>query len=310
MQQAKAKSRFGPIGVAIVGLVIGVACAAFLMPARQTPTRPDIVVTIPPLAWLAQRLAPEFEVRTLVPIGVSPHAYRLTPRDASDLRSARVVMSVGPFIDDAARRVIESRPDGGHVSMHEVAENRRTQGPVARVCSHEIREPDALDPHLWLDPHFMADSAVALADELVDAGLLDEVVARERANAVIAEVAAIDGDFHRRMESLGGRQIIVYHDAYRLWVHRYGLAMPLVLRTNDHAEVTPGALARAREHAEATGVRAIYAEPQFAIAGPKRLAESLGLELMMLDPVGGDDWPAMMRANLEALERGLSDDAR
>ncbi|MEM8835598.1 MAG: metal ABC transporter substrate-binding protein [Planctomycetota bacterium] len=309
MSASPKASRSRLVGVALAGIVLGVVCAAFLLPARQAPPRPDIVVTIPPLAWLAQRLAPELEVRTLVPVGVSPHAYQLTPRDASDLRSARVVMSVGPFIDDAARRVIDARVEGGHVSMHDVATRRATDGPRAHVCTHEIREPDAMDPHLWLDPHYMADGAIALADELVALGLLDEPTARARALAIVEEIAVIDAAFHERLGALGDRQMIVYHDAYRLWVHRYGLAMPMVLRTNDHAEVTPGAIASARAHAEANGVRAIYAEPQFAIAGPKRLAEALGIELMMLDPVGGEDWPAMMRANLEALERGLSREA-
>lgn len=272
------------------------------------PPEPLVLVEVAPLISLVQPLVGEgVEVRAIVPVGTSPHGYQLSPSNARDLASAAMVITIGPMLDPGIARAIERQTpfervfdlaavlgiDAGDHAGHDHSHDHD------ETCDH------AVDPHLWLDPELM----LAMIDLLPEALRCHNVAADdadERASAVRAEIAGVRDAYAERLAPFAGRAIITHHNAFQRIADRYALTVAQVVRPVAAVEPTPGDLNRVLDAAITHRVGAIFIEPQYPDALPRRIADRLGLEIHTLNPEGSTDWAGMMRANLDALVAGLS----
>jgi len=290
------------------------ACLLLLVPACAKPAEGQprlVLVEVAPLIGLVEpMLDPAIEIRAIVPAGVSPHGYQLTPSDAADLARASLVITVGAPLEPAINRAIEQHAEASNVFS--IAD---ALGIDAGACDHADHDhghdhahDHGADPHLWLDPELMHGFIEAIHTDLVDRGLADKDHAGYR-KTLIAAVDSIDGSFRNQLAPFEGRAIITHHDAFRRVADRYGLTVAQVIRPVSAVEPTPGDLARAAEAIRVHNAGAIFVEPQFSDALPRRIAEQLGVKMYKLDPVGSDDWINLMRFNLRSLVAGLSEPA-
>jgi hypothetical protein len=64
----------------------------------EATDRPTVVAGFYPLAWAAERIGgPDVRVVNLTPAGAEPHDLELSPRDATAVRDAELVVYVGGF---------------------------------------------------------------------------------------------------------------------------------------------------------------------------------------------------------------------
>jgi ABC-type Zn uptake system ZnuABC Zn-binding protein ZnuA len=273
-----------------------------------TPTEPVVLVEVAPLVSLVQPLVGEgVVVRPIVPAGRSPHGYQLTPGDAQAMASAALVISVGPVLEPSITRAVERQvPPARSVSIAGLlgidtgdAHDHHDHG------DHEGHDHHGVDPHLWLDPRLMADFVDAIRPELTSRALAAEDITA-RAARLKTRVETVDIAYRDALARHAGRAIITHHDAFRRVADRFGLTIAQVVRPVSTVEPTPGDLARVEEAVRQYGVGAIFIEPQYPDALPRRIAERLGLEVLTLDPEGGEDWFVLMQTNLDALLSGLS----
>lgn len=321
------------VGVVAAGL--GASCgdgkAPEASPGADAPIR--IVVTIPPLGWAVNGLAPEgSQVTLIVPPGASAHGYELTPAQAAAIAKADLLVMVGlgmePRVEAALiahkneeRRVVRfadvvggDAPAGdGHDHAHDGHDHGHDH-------AHGV---GGSDPHAWLDPVLMGRFVEMLSEEMPVPG--DDAEARrrllQRAAEMQARCAAIDEAYRDALSRAAIRSIVTHHNAYAYLAARYGLTVGAVIQGGGDtdrgggeggggggghgAEATPGAIAAAVRELKASGAGAVFVEPQLNDALARRVAEAAGVKVLTLDPLGDGDWPAMMRANLEALIEGL-----
>jgi len=90
------------MGLAI-GLVVGLPGCRGKEAAAGPSDKPVLAASVFPVADLARQVAADrWEVVTLLPPGQSPHSYSIRPAAAAALRSAKVLLAVGPGLDDWA----------------------------------------------------------------------------------------------------------------------------------------------------------------------------------------------------------------
>lgn len=272
---------------------------------------PLVLVEVAPLVGLVRPLIDEaVEVRPIVPAGVSPHGYQLTPSDIADLSRATLVITVGAPLEPSINRAIDQV-----VSKDAIFNIADTLGIDAAACDHpehnhgiDESHDHGADPHLWLDPVLMIDFIEPVADAIAERGIAHRSQSGYR-KSLAAALASLDGSFRNELAPFEGRAIVTHHDAFRRIADRYGLKVAEVIRPVSSVEPTPGDLALAAEAVREHGVGAIFTEPQFSDALPKRIASQAGVKIYTLDPVGSEDWINLMRANLRALVAGLSEPA-
>lgn len=298
---------------AALACVLSLLSPGCVKPASDQP--PLVLVEVAPLAGLVRPLVdPGVEVRPIVPAGVSPHGYQLTPTDIADLSRAVMVVTVGAPLEPAINRAIDQV-----VSDEAVFNIADVLGIDAAACDHPEHNHGhehahshdhghGADPHLWLDPGLMREMVEPLADAIENRGIAHPQLSGYR-KQLAAGLEVLDGSFRAQLEPFAGRAIITHHDAFRRIADRYGLVVGEVMRPVSSVEPTPGDLALAAEAIREHRAGAIFVEPQFSDALPRRIAEQAGVKVYTLDPVGSEDWINLMRANLRALVAGLSEPA-
>lgn len=303
-------------GRLLAALLAGLTLLTGACRPEAAPPEPLVLVEVAPMVSLVRPLlAPGIEIRTIVPPGVSPHGYQLTPDDARAMANAALVITVGPVLEPAINRAVERQtPAERLVSMAGLLGMETSDDPHHHGHDHDHAGHDhgaeevcehTTDPHLWLDPELVVAFVTALPGELEARGLA-AADATESAATLAAEAGAVRDEYRDRLAPFAGRAIITHHDAFRRIADRYGIVIAQVIRPVSGSEPTPGDLTRVLDAAAEHGVGAIFVEPQYPDGLPRRIAERLGLSIRTLNPEGAGDWPVMMRANLDELVAGLS----
>jgi zinc transport system substrate-binding protein len=168
------------------------------------------------------------------------------------------------------------------------------------------------DPHVWLDPDRLATIADEVAASLgaIDTAHADQYAAR--ADELRQELAALDAEYADGLADCERREIVVSHAAFGYLADRYDLTQIAVTGLSPEDEPTPQRLAEvareAREHGATTIFFEVLVNPRVA----EVIAEQVGAETEVLDPIEGlapgadEDYFSLMRANLTNLRTALS----
>ena len=168
------------------------------------------------------------------------------------------------------------------------------------------------DPHMWLSvPHAMV-HVRNIANALAAADPANAAAYREREEAYLAELQAVDEEVRAAIASIPREQrvLVVFHDAFQYFTVEYGLELAAaVLPGSPSQQASAGEVAEIVDLVRELGVPAVYREPQFAADALEAIAEATGARVLTLysgaltDEVG--DYASLMRANARALADGL-----
>ena len=272
--------------------------------------RVQLVASFYPVEYLLERLAGDrAEITTLTAAGVDPHDVELTPRTVGTIGSADLVVyasGMQPAVDDAVAQASSATtfdvvPVADLLALEETAEE----------TAEEHAEHADEDPHFWLDPLRYADVADAVAEELAAVDPDGGQDYRANAAALRADLEALDGDLEEGLADCTSREVVTTHDAFGYLGHRYDLHLTGISGISPESEPSPARLAEVAAMVEADGIATIYTEPLLGDAIARTLKDETGVEVLTLDPVegitdasSGEDYLAVMRANLASLRQG------
>jgi zinc transport system substrate-binding protein len=128
------------------------------------------------------------------------------------------------------------------------------------------------------------------------------------AKTLVARIDAVDAAYREASENAQTRTLVVGHDAYGWLSRRYSLSTIAIAGLNAQ-EPTGKAIGAATAAIRMRGAKAVFVEPQLPQAAGKRIAERTGVPVLTIDPLGDGDWCRMMESNLEALKKGLGQNA-
>lgn len=281
---------------------------------------PVIVASIFPLADLAQQVVgDEFEVEVLLPPGVTPHGFELTPDQLRTLHNADVLIVTGTAVDSWAQRAAKATGKGiTIISMAKLVND------AAAYDDHDAHAHDAHNhdhahdhagpnPHLWLDPVRTAAFVEALGQKLSQRYPEQGEAIYQHTASLLDTIHAVDQAYREQVQAMPRKQLVTFHNAFDLVAQRYGLEVVTHLTPIEMApggEVTWDRIREAVEAIRQYKLQVIYAEPQFPDAAVKSLQRESGAKLLRLDPLGHpqkkgyENWQAMMRSNLAVLVQG------
>ncbi|MCC2592705.1 metal ABC transporter substrate-binding protein [Tessaracoccus sp. OS52] len=297
-------------------LSVPLAAAALLLSAcgADAPTGPDseeglqVAAAFYPLAYAAELAGGEgVTVSNLTTPGVEAHDLELSPQQIVALTEADVVVYLEgfqPAVDDAIAQA-------GPAKVIEVSQFAElTEGPAGESDEGHADEEEHtdLDPHFWLDPARLADVTSAISEEL--AAVAPEQAEKFAANASRGtdELAVLDEEFTSGLAECERREIFVAHAAFGYLTERYDLEQISVAGLSPESEPSPARVAEVQALAREHGATTIFFESQASDAVAQSIAGDLGLKTAVLDPIesvgpdsAGQDYPSIMRANLQAI---------
>ncbi|MEJ2086156.1 MAG: zinc ABC transporter substrate-binding protein, partial [Acidobacteriota bacterium] len=210
---------------------------------------PEVVVSIPPLEWLVERIAGDrVAVESLLAPGDSPATFQ--PRDAEVTAMLRSRMFVrigvpfenGPWLEAIAR--------SGRVEIVDARRGIELQPMTTGLTDRDgpsmghlggSSDGSGQDPHIWLSPALLEVQAATLAEALSaldpdGAGLFAENLTRLR-----AELERVDRQLRIKLAPYQDRVFLVFHPSWGYFAHDYGLrqvAIEIEGKTPSDEELT------------------------------------------------------------------------
>lgn len=291
--------------------------------------KPNIVVSFYGLEYTTQQIVGDnATVTTLTQPGQEPHDVELKPSQVASVVDADFVIYLKQFqtaVDEAveqsgnehvldAAKYADLLPAHEEDDAHEHGDDDHGHGDGDDDHADEHEEGHHhdhgdFDPHYWQDPSRMAKVGQAIADQLGAQFPDMEKELQANAKSFESEMSKLDGEFADGLANCERKEFITAHTAFNYLADKYHLTQIGISGINPEGEPSPARIAEVQQLAKEHGVTTIFFETLTSPDVSKAIAGDLGINTAVLDPVEGvtdnspgDDYPSIMRANLEALK--------
>ena len=270
------------VAIPIVLVALFVSCGD-----RKVVVENRAVVSIAPLKPLVEGiLGDDFEVTVLVPQGASPETFEPTPKQLSEVESARFVFSTG---------LLEFEQE----LLHRIARNEQiinlSQGInlLAGTCSHahhthtkcSHNHAHGIDPHIWCSPKSLAKMTEniynAIAREMPDSVNYDK-----NYTTLCIKLLELDEEISELCRQSPRSTFVIYHPALTYLARDYGLTQIAV----EHEGKEPSAkhLAKIIEQARAEGVKHIFYQSEFPASSVEVICKDTNATAVEINPLDED----------------------
>lgn len=289
----------------VFSTLAGLSIAASL----ALPAQADVVASVKPVGFIAAAIADGVTpVQVLLPDGASEHDYALRPSDIKRLKSADLVVWVGPEMEAFMTKSAAALPAAKNVQMSDLpgvkplllkgGEDEEEEEHEAHsghshgtADSHDHHHHGEYNMHLWMSPEISKKTAIAIHAKLLE--LMPQSKDKLDANLqhFEAELASADAKISKQLAPVKDKGYFVFHDAYTYFEKHFGLT-PLGHFTVN-PEIQPGAqrLHQIRTQLVEQKATCVFAEPQFRPAVIEAVARGTTVRSGTLDPLGTDITP-------------------
>ena len=265
----------------------------------------DVAVSIPPQKYFVQMIGGNHvTVEVLVPANAEPETYEPTPRQIARLSKVDLYMKIGVPLEKAwLKRFTAANP---HMVVVDTAHGIERMPMLQHDHDHDHgHSPETgLDPHIWLSPVLVRIQAMNIRDALIKADPEHAADYLQGYARLARKIDQVDSDILQSLVDHPLRQtrFIVFHPAFGYFAAAYGLTqVPIEI---EGKEPGPRQLGELIAFAKKNGIKVVFIEPQFAQKAAKTIADSIGGEVVTIDPLQ-EDWPAGMEAIATALNKAL-----
>jgi ABC-type Zn uptake system ZnuABC Zn-binding protein ZnuA len=308
------------IGSALL-LVVIAGCTSTPMPTQ--PSQPTAATPIKVLAVesfladIAQNVAGQrLTVEALIPVGVDPHSFELTPADVRKITDSQVLIINGAGLEAFLDKLLQSAARDRVVIEAAAGLQPRTPQPGEHVGEeHEGHEGD---PHFWLDPVSVIKYVENIRDGLSRADPGGAQLYTAQADAYIAQLQELDRWITTQVQRVpeDRRLLVTNHESFGYFADRYGFKVVGAIIPSTSSAASPSAqeFARLADAIKELGVPAIFLEtganPQLA----QQLARETGIRVVsglythsLSEPHGpAPTYLEMMRYNTRLIVEALS----
>ena len=268
----------------------------------------QVTVSILPQAYFVDRISGgSVSVNVMVGPGQEAHTYEPKPEQMRALTQSNILFTIGleyeavwvPRFKDINPNlaIIDSAKGIQRIPLttdhsHEDDEE-----------SHEDEENEGLDPHVWLSPEngkiIAENTLVALNASIPESAEMF----RENFDALIADIENLDRDINDTLNTLEQQKFMVFHPAWGYFADHYNLEQfPVQVGGQDPS---PSELAALVDMAQNEKIKVIFVQPTFNTASAAAVAQEIGAEVAVIDPLA-KDWLSNLESAAKAFKSALS----
>ena len=264
---------------------------------------PLVLVTVPPHQFFVQQIAGDtVQIQLLVPPGASSHTFEPSPKQMVMASHADLWFGIGEAFETKMIRALQSHKSPiKWVDLRQgVALISDTAGNVhAHVCNH----PNCADLHIWLSPKQAKIQAQTIAKALSEQYPEHREEYQKRLAVFLENLDRLDSEMTEAFKPLKTRVILVSHPSYTYLARDYQLQQLSI--EFEGKDPTPRQLTTVIEDAKRAGIKTVFIQPQYPSKGARLIAQSLGADVVELNPYS-EDYFVTMRAIVQAIVKAGS----
>jgi zinc transport system substrate-binding protein len=265
-------------------------------PSPPGPPGPlQISVSIAPQRYFVERVGGEFvAVNVMVPPGAEPHTFEPKPQQLQALSQADTYLKIGTEFEAAwLGRMQALNPAMVMVDTTQGIERQPLPGGGAGA---------APDPHIWLSPALVKLQAQTIYRALVTLDPPHQPQYKANLTAFLADIDRLDGEIRQALQGVKNRRFLVFHPSWGYFARDYDLEM-ITIEVGGQ-EPSAAELVELIRQAQQANIRVVFAQPQFSQQAARTLAQQIGGDVLLIDPLAAD-WLDNLRQVAKTFARVL-----
>jgi zinc transport system substrate-binding protein len=286
----------------------------------------QVYTTVYPLQYFAEQIGGEYvSVESIYPPGADEHTFEPSQKDMMELADADLFLYVGlgleGFVDKAGKTLenedVKMVPVGEELNLDEAEAGHEDEA----ADEHDSHEEDEhghgdFDPHVWLDPNYANELALAIKEQLSEQVPEHKDVFEKNYAELSEQLKELDQQFAEVIGSAKRKEIIVSHSAYSYWEKRYGIEQISISGQSTTNEPTQKELKNLISHAKEENIKYVLNEQNFDSKLAKMVQGEIGAKLLTLhnlsvltdDNIKNDEtYFTLMTKNIAILEKALNE---
>ncbi len=280
----------------------------FVLTGCNNPWKKDdrlvIVSTIYPLKDIVGQIGgSRVRSEVLIPPGSSGHTYEPKPSDVQKMVEADIVLVVGAGLDDWAKKIaLDSGVDQNKfIDVSQLVELRN--------FPDSSEEKGKVDPHYWLSPKRVQQFFPKLTEEIIKRDSVNKVVYETNSNDFGIDLKKIDEEITAATTKFVSKDIVTFHEGFGYLAADYGLNVVGTIEPISGSEPTAAQIQNIIDQIKNLQIKAVFSEPQLSSKVTETIKNDLGIDVGVLDPLGGIEgrgtYISLMKYNLLELKRFL-----
>ncbi|MBN2355587.1 zinc ABC transporter substrate-binding protein [candidate division KSB1 bacterium] len=263
-------------------LILLLVVGAMLISCSKPPADQDRIVvatSILPLMDFARQVGGDrVDAFAIVPPGVNPHIFELTPEILIKTSRAKLLILNGIGLEFWADDLISN------LQQSDIVVIETSKG----VEVLEADDHTGGNPHIWLDPVIAMHQVRQICAGLCRVDSIHADYYRTREARYIADLQKLDEEIRMEIAGWRSRAFICFHPSWRYFAESYGLVQAAVIEKHPGFEPNPKDVAEIIRVAQEIKARAIFAEKQFPVKISQAIAAECNIHVIRLDPLGSD----------------------
>jgi zinc transport system substrate-binding protein len=281
-------------------------CFFSLQTAVAAQLKDTVFVSILPQKMFVQQISGDsLNIEVMVQPGASPATYEPKPSQMRKLASSSAYFAIGvPFENAWLDRIGGVNPemeiihtDQGieKVAMvshnHDAHADEHDHDAHADEHDHDVHvdehdHDDGLDPHIWLSPVLVKKQAANITTGLIK--LFPENTALFQSNFRLFErrLDTLHAEMNKQLLPYRGKQFMVFHPSWGYFAREYGLVQVAI--EIEGKSPKPAQVSEFIKQARKDGIRIIFAQKQFSTKNAQVIAQAIGGEVVLVDPLAED----------------------
>lgn len=286
--------------------------------SRQDSEKIKVVASFYPFYEIAKEIGGNNTIVTsVIPMGVEPHDWELTPQQIPGIIEADMIIYNGIGFDSWLGKKEQFR----NSFLVDISKDLQLiklgqQGSENLGHIDQLYDPTYVyDPHIWLDPILVKNISKTISNALIKLDPDNTDSYFRNTKNFNQELDTLDSLIKKSLANCELKDFITFHESFHYFANRYGLTQHAVHGSSPEGEILPQQIITIISLAKDLGIDTIYSEE---LKDP-RLSQTLASEIpngkvLLLSPIEGIepheqkkniDYIDKMKMNLENLKQGL-----
>jgi ABC-type Zn uptake system ZnuABC Zn-binding protein ZnuA len=292
--------------------ILILALSFIAMSCNSGSSKPIFVVSSLPAQYIVSEIVgTRAEIVCLVPPGASPHTYAPKPSDVRASYGAIALIYVADNFDEWATefptknkiKLIDFLPEEMILYFEDDHEHHHHDH------AHDHHHHHGVDPHFWLDPLCVKEIVMPLTEKLAELDPDNAASYRTNAELFIKRLDNIHRSVAQIVRDLRGLPVFLQHPSFLYFFERYNMVYAGAIEEIPGKEPGPKYIKNLVDKVKQSGTKAIFSEPQLNAKISETVAESAGVMVFELDPLGGSErirnYSDLLLKNAEVLHKAL-----
>jgi zinc transport system substrate-binding protein len=280
-----------------------------------------VYTTVYPLQYFTERIAGNLvSVESIYPPGADEHTFEPSQRDMMNIADAEIFFYIGLGLEGFVEKSKTTLKNEGvdFISVGDKLHIEESDHGAEEESSDEEHHHDHgdIDPHVWLDPIYAKDLAVAIKEELISKLPAEKELLEENLQVLVNDLETLHTSFQSTIESATDKEVIVSHAAFGYWEKRYGLKQINISGVSSATEPSQKDLEEIVKIAKEKNLKYILFEQNVSSKLGEIIQDELGAKSLPLHNLATlteenvqnkENYFSLMNQNLESLNSALNE---